>query len=316
MRALVFDGSLALPTDHPDPSPDPGEALIRVRAAGICRTDLEITRGYFGYRGILGHEFVGTVERSPDPAWVGRRVVAEINCACGACAACRRGLGRHCPHRTVLGILDRDGAFADLVRVPLANLHAVPDGMPDVVAPFVEPTAAAFEILEQVPIRPADRVLVLGDGKLGALVAQVLRLTGCHLVVAGRHENKLAILRSLGIDARQAGEVQDRTWDVVVEATGSVEGFQAAMTHVRPRGTLVFKSPTAARATLDLSPLVVNEVTVVGSRCGPFPPAIRALAEGRVRVEPLISAVFDLSDGVAALRRAAEPGALKVLLRM
>jgi threonine dehydrogenase-like Zn-dependent dehydrogenase len=315
MRALVFDGALALRSDYPDPTPGLGEALIRVRMAGICRTDLEITRGYFGFRGVLGHEFVGMVERAPDAACVGRRVVGEINCACGTCAACRRGLGRHCPHRTVLGILERDGAFADAVRLPLGNLHEVPDSLSDAMATFVEPTAAAFEILEQVAVRPGDRVLVLGDGKLGALVAQVLRLTGCHLVVAGRREDKLATFRTLGIEARMLPGLSERDWDVVVEATGSPEGFGAAVERVRPRGTLVLKTTTAARAALDLAPLVVNEVTVVGSRCGPFRPAIRALAEGRVRVEPLISAVFDLSDGVAAVRRAGEPGVLKVLLR-
>jgi threonine dehydrogenase-like Zn-dependent dehydrogenase len=317
-----FDGERLALCDVPCPEPAPGEALVRVRLAGVCHTDLELTRGYMGFQGTLGHEFVGEVAAlapspdAPSPVSVGQRVVGEINAACGACAACRAGLERHCPTRTVLGILGRDGAFAEYLMLPLANLHPVPDGVPDEAAVFVEPLAAALEILEQVPIRPTHRVLLLGDGKLGQLVARVLASAGCDLVVVGHHAEKRALLAAAGIPT--LAEAPAERFDVVVDCTGRAAGFAEAMRLVRPRGTLVLKSTVAVRPgepSLNLAPLVVDEITVVGSRCGPFAPALHALAEGRVNVAPLVSAAYPLADGVAAFAHASRPDTLKVLVR-
>jgi threonine dehydrogenase-like Zn-dependent dehydrogenase len=322
VRALRFDGERLSLADVPSPTPSPGEALVRVRAAGICHTDLELTRGYMGFQGTLGHEFVGEVVAvapapgESSPVAVGQRVVGEINAACGHCAACGAGLGRHCPTRTVLGILGRDGALAERLTLPLANLHAVPDAVTDEQAVFVEPLAAALEILEQVALRPTDRVLVLGDGKLGQLVGRVLAAAGGDVTVVGHHADKLALLAAAGV--RTATEPPAERADVVVDCTGRAAGFAEAMRLVRPRGTLVLKSTVATQPgepPLNLAPLVIDEVTVVGSRCGPFAPAVRALAAGRVDVAPLVSAAYPLSEGVAAFARAAEPGTLKVLVR-
>lgn len=321
MRALVYDGeTLRLREDYPQPVPPPGEALVRVRLAGICNTDLEIVRGYMGFRGVLGHEFVGTVVECADEAegrsLLGRRVVGEINAYCGECPTCRAGNPTHCPNRTTLGIWGRDGAFAEYLTLPIRNLHPVPDGLPDEAAVFTEPLAAALEILEQVHIRPTDRVIVLGDGKLGLLVAQVIALLGCDLTVVGRHPEKLAILARRGIPTALADETDGLAADVVVECTGRPEGFATAKRLLRPRGTLVLKSTYHGRVEADLTSLVVDEISLVGSRCGPFPPALRLLQQGLVDVRPLISATYPLSQGEEAFARAAEPGTLKVLLRV
>ncbi|HID86331.1 MAG TPA: alcohol dehydrogenase, partial [Anaerolineae bacterium] len=291
-------------------------ALVRVSLAGICNTDLEITRGYMGFRGVLGHEFVGVIEVCEEPALVGQRVVGEINAACGECPICRMGLPTHCPNRTVLGILGRDGAFAEALTLPIGNLHPVPDSITDEEAVFVEPLAAALEILEQVHVHPTDRVVVLGDGKLGLLVAQVLALTGCDLTAVGHHPEKLAILERRGVDARLSDEALDIKADIAVECTGHPSGFAAARAMVRPRGVIVVKSTFHGTLEMDLSGLVVDEVTVVGSRCGPFPPALRLLERKLVDVRSLISAVYPLDEGVDAFQRAEERGTLKVLLRM
>jgi alcohol dehydrogenase len=316
MRALDFDGTLKYRPNASDPTPPPGEALIRTRLAGICNTDLEIVKGYLGFKGVLGHEFVGEVARADDaPDLVGQRVVGEINAYCGACPTCRRGDHTHCPSRTSLGISRRDGTMADYFTLPIGLLYPVSSAIPDEWAVFTEPLAAACQITEQVPIRPTDRVVVLGDGKLGLLVAQVLQLTGCNLLVVGRHNEKLAILERRGIRVRMAEEEIRPEADVVVEATGSPTGFATARTLVRPRGTLVLKSTFHADVCLDLSAQVVDEVTIVGSRCGPFPPALRLLEQGLVDVEPLIHQVFPLDEGLAAFERAAAPGVLKVLLK-
>jgi threonine dehydrogenase-like Zn-dependent dehydrogenase len=316
MRALICDGQLRLVWDYPRPEPPPGEALVRVELAGICNTDLEIVRGYMGFEGVLGHEFVGVVEECADESLVGQRVVGGINCYCGECPTCRAGAPTHCPSRTTLGIWGRDGAFADYLSLPMANLHAVPEAVSDEVAVFVEPLAAALEILEQVQVKPTDRVVVLGDGKLGLLVAQVLELTGCDLVVGGHHEEKLAILQRRGIDARLADELSTEKADVVVDCTGHPSGFAAACGWVKPRGTLVLKSTFHGDVEVDLSMLVVDEITLVGSRCGPFAPALRLLELGLVDVESLISATYPLDEGLAAFERAQEEGTLKVLLEM
>lgn len=315
MRALVFDEKLVLRTDMPRPSPPVGEALIRTRLAGICNTDLEIVRGYMGFRGVLGHEFVGQViEAEGAPQLVGQRVVGEINAYCGECSTCRRGDTSHCPRRTTLGIFGRDGVMADYFCLPTHLLHVVPEAVPDRWAVFSEPLAAALEITEQVHVRPTHQVIVLGDGKLGLLIAQVLQLTGCQLLVVGRHAAKLAILERRGIATRLIGDGLEAKADIVVEATGSPQGFATARRLVRPRGRLVLKSTFHGQAELDLSRLVVDEITLIGSRCGPFPAALRLLEQRLVDVEPLVHEVWPLDRGVAAFERAAAPGVLKVLL--
>lgn len=315
MRALYFDKKLRFCPDMRDPVPPPGEALIRTRLAGVCNTDLEIVRGYLGFTGVLGHEFVGEVVLADGaPQLVGQRVVGEINAYCGECPTCRRGDPTHCPHRTSLGISGRDGAMADYLTLPTHLLYPLPESLPDEWAVFIEPLAAAVEITDKIHLRPTDRVVVLGDGKLGLLIAQVLQLTGCDLLAIGRHQSKLAILERRGIRT-QIGD--DRTVagaDVVVEATGSAEGFATARALVRPRGTLVMKSTFHGDVSLDLSRVVVDEVVVAGSRCGPFLPALRLLEQRLVDVEPLIHSTFPLSDGLAAFEQAAAPGVLKVLL--
>lgn len=313
MRALLWDGTVARVVDRPQPALQPGMALVRVRLAGICNTDLELTKGYMSFRGVLGHEFVGTVEDGP-PEWRHQRVVGEINFGCGVCPLCVRGLQRHCPTRRVMGILNADGAFAEFVAVPLANLHVVADTIPDDVAVFTEPLAAACEILEQVHVRPGTDSVVLGDGKLGLLVAQVLHQAGARVLAVGKHEEKLGVLRRRGIATVTVQNWSGATGDLVVEASGSPAGFATALKATRPRGTLVLKSTCAAAAQLNLAPLVINEITVVGSRCGSFTPALRALTTGSIDVRSLISERLPLSEGVQALQRAASPGMLKVLL--
>ena len=315
MRALYFDKKLHYRPDMPDPIPPPGEALIRTRLAGVCNTDLEIVRGYLGFTGVLGHEFVGEVVRADDaPHLVGQRVVGEINAYCGECPTCRRGDPTHCPHRTSLGISGRDGAMADYLTLPTHLLYPLPESLPDEWAVFTEPLAAAMEITDKIHCRPTDRVVVLGDGKLGLLIAQVLQLTGCDLLAIGRHQSKLAILERRGIRTQIGDDKTEVGADMVVEATGSAGGFATARALVRPRGTLVMKSTFHGDVSLDLSRVVVDEVVVVGSRCGPFLPALRLLEQRLVDVEPLIHSTFPLSDGLAAFEQAAAPGVLKVLL--
>lgn len=322
MRAVrLTDGGLHF--GHvPRPTAQPGEALIRVTLAGICSTDLELLRGYKGgFRGVLGHEFVGVVEDAPGrPTWVGRRVVGEINIGCGRCALCDAGLGKHCRARTSIGIIDRDGVFADYLLLPVANLHQVPDAVPDEAAVFTEPLAAALQILEQVHLEPTTKVYQLGTGRLGQLIAQVLARTGCDLTVIGRSAATLALARSLSgahtvsIDSDAYRELVAAPAPIVVDVTGSVQGFHAALDLVRPGGTIVVKSTTASiPETFDLNRLVVDEITVLGSRCGPFDAALRLLAGGAVVVEPLISGHFPLEEADAAFQRAAQRGVLKVL---
>jgi alcohol dehydrogenase len=330
MRALVCDRGLLYKPDFPDPAPPPGEALVRVRLAGICNTDLELVRGYMAFRGVLGHEFVGDVVEADDAGLVGRRVVGDINAACYRCKTCLAGRHTHCPNRTTLGIAGRHGAFADYLTLPLQNLHPVPEAVPDERAVFVEPLAAACEILEQVNFRPTDRILILGDGKLGLLVAAVLRLTGADLTIVGRHPAKLSIAESWGIPVHLAergvqggrspwhGNPQEglKQADIVIECTGSPDGFAEARRLVRPRGTLVLKSTYHDDLSVDMSALVVDELALIGSRCGPFAPALRLLEHGLVDPTPLISGVFSLSEGQRAFKYAVEPGVLKVLLRL
>jgi alcohol dehydrogenase len=318
MRALVFDQSLSFDGRRAEPAVGDGDALLRVRQAGICATDLEITKGYMGFRGVLGHEFVADVVSADDPKLVGRRVVGEINCVCGKCDLCVGGLSTHCRDRTVLGILRHDGAFADLVRLPSANLHVVPDAVDDDAAVFVEPLAAAFQIIRQIGPGDGKRwATVLGDGRLGLLCGQVLRNAGYPVRLVGRHPAKLALCEKWGLQARPVADVRPRhDQDVVIDCTGSAAGLELAMAMVRPRGTIVLKSTVAAGAAVNLAPLVIDEVTVIGSRCGPFREAIGALAQRQVDVVSLIHRRMKIEQGVEAMALAARPGVLKVLLTM
>ncbi|PKN53793.1 MAG: alcohol dehydrogenase [Deltaproteobacteria bacterium HGW-Deltaproteobacteria-14] len=299
-------------TNLPDPAPS-GEALLRLSVGGVCATDIEIAKGYMGFRGVMGHEWVGVVEAAPDPAWVGRRVVGDINCPCGACATCAAGRPTHCPHRTVLGIEGRDGAFSERFTLPLGNLHAVPDAVSDAAAVFVEPLAAALEILEQVHVRPSDRVVVLGTGRLGQLCARVLALTGAEVTGVGRDPGRLKLLPP-GIARRRPDELAPGRADVVVDCTGAAEGLSLATTLVRPRGTVVLKTTVHDPAPQLPTPWVIDEIHLVGSRCGPFAPALRLLASGAVDPTPLITARYPLARADEALAAAALRDHVKVLI--
>ena len=312
MRALQLGETLCV-ADVPVPEPADDAALVRVSLAGICNTDLELVKGYMRFRGTLGHEFVGTIEDGP-AEWRGQRVVGEINFACESCRVCYEGLQRHCPSRRVMGILEADGCFAEYVSVPIANLHTVPDRVPDEVAVFIEPLAAAFEVLEQVHVEPGRDCVVLGDGKLGLLIAQVLHLAGARVLAVGKHREKLDILKQREIETALVDDWVPEPTSLVVEATGTPAGFERAVAATKPRGTLVLKSTVGHRPKVDLAGLVVNEITVVGSRCGPFPPALRALETGSVNVRPLISERIPLRDAEKAFEQARAPGSLKVLI--
>ena len=314
MLALVFDGKPVLRSDYPRPTPDEGEALVAVRMAGICSTDLEVTRGYMGFRGVMGHEFVGEVVAAPG-RWTGKRVVAEINCICGRCDMCTTGLSNHCRNRTVLGIDGHDGVFAEYVCLPVRNLHEVPEGVGDAEATFAEPLAAAMQVARQVKLDSATRVVVLGAGRLGQLVARVVRNVGAELLLVGAWAGKLEAAEKQGIQTASLEAFRPAAAaDVVVDATGSPAGLALAMQTVRPRGTIVLKTTVAAAAGVNLAPLVVNEVTLVGSRCGPFPAALRALADGDVDVSALISRRFPLSRAPEALQAARGDDVIKILL--
>jgi threonine dehydrogenase-like Zn-dependent dehydrogenase len=293
------------------------ETLVRVLLSGICNTDLEIARGYAGFNGTIGHEFVGLVEESSDRALVGRRVVGEINAGCGKCDQCRAGDSRHCPNRTVLGIHGRDGAHAEFLQLPAINLLPVPENVPDEHAVFTEPLAAACGVLERVKISTSDRVAVIGDGKLGLLCAQVLALSGAPTLLIGKHSSKLRIAERRGIEIatpKQAAK-RKRQFDVVVEASGAASGFGLALDLLRPKGQLVLKSTFHAKTELDAARIVVDEISIVGSRCGRFSPALDLLKKSAIDVDSLISEEYPLSNGVHAMRRAATRGVMKVLLR-
>ena len=322
MQALYWDGhELRFESAYPSPrskiapqSDAPQTALVKVHLAGVCSTDLQILKGYMGFTGVPGHEFVGTVAEGPQ-SWLGKRVVGEINFGCGVCDNCRRGLARHCGNRRVMGIVSADGAFAEYVAVPVANLHLVSETISDEEAVFTEPLAAAFEILTQIQINPGDDILVVGDGKLGNLCAQVLRLTGAKVTALGKHADKLAAIKKAGVRTVQLNDWQPRLFDIVVEASGSPSGLELALSAVRPRGTLILKSTIAGKHEVSLAPIVIHEINVIGSRCGPFPDALDALAAKRVAVAPLIEAIYSLDNGVDGVERAARSGAKKILLR-
>jgi threonine dehydrogenase-like Zn-dependent dehydrogenase len=290
------------------------EALIKIRKAGICSTDLELVRGYYPYTGILGHEFVGEVVEAQDTSWIGQRVVGEINAVCNQCEQCLNGRPTHCENRTVLGIVNRDGTFAEYTQLPIANLHRVPDSVPDEMAVFTEPLAAALEIQEQVQIKPTDRVLLIGAGRLGQLIAQTLALTGCDLHVVARHTHQQNLLEARGIRVIAEEEIKPWRWDIVVEATGSPSGFSLARQAIRPRGTLVLKSTYKGEIDVNFSSIVVDEINIIGSRCGPFEPALRLMEARQVDPTVLIANEFKLDDALKAFERAAETGVLKVLI--
>jgi len=313
MRAVtVADGKVSLVRDFAKPVPGEGEVLLRVQRAGICDTDLQIVRGYMGFRGVLGHEFVGIAQSG---SYAGRRVAAEINVSCARCDMCQGGLSNHCPNRTVLGILGHDGAFADFLCVPERNLHVVPNEIGVDEAVFIEPLAAAFQIPRQIPLDKRTKALVLGDGKLGNLVAQVLKNHGCQVLLAGKYPEKLHIIERLGVGTELIGQLRRvRNYGVVVDCTGSPSGLSTALEFVRPRGTIVLKTTVALPDQINLAPVVIDEITVVGSRCGPFQTAIEALRTKRVEVVSLIQDIYRLSDAPQAIEAAAAAGAMKILL--
>jgi len=317
MLALTLaNGQLALRHDYPRPQPRPGEALLRMRYAGICGTDLALMAGYKGgFEGVLGHEYVAEVVEAPgNEAWVGRRVVGEINTACGECDHCRRGLVTHCLRRRVLGIIDWDGAFAEYLLSPVDLLHPIPDDVPDEMAVFVEPLAAAYAALRDLPPDAGDRVIVLGDGRLGQLIARAFQAEGYRPLLVGRHAHKLALAAEIGI--RTATELPPgQEFDIAVDATGNPQAVAQLLGALRPRGALILKTTSASPSQLDLSPVVVNELRIIGSRCGPFPRAIQALAQGRIDPRPLITAIYPLERGLEAFEHARRRESLKVLLR-
>ena len=313
MHALTFDTDLQLQTDYPQPQPSRGHALIRVLKAGICNTDLELIRGYKGFSGVLGHEFVGIVENGPDE-WLTRRVAGEINLACGECAMCSAGIPSQCYQRTTLGIDRHDGAFADYLILPVENLHALPDNVSDDAGVFVEPLAAAVQVIRQRPIQPGERVVVLGDGKLGLLTAQVLKQTEANLTLVGRNDSKLSLAQDWGIQTAQQGTLPANSADVVVDCTGQATGIADALHIIRPRGDLILKSTYYGLPEVDLTRVVVDEIRVIGSRCGPFTDAIDLLSQGKIDIAPLIDARYPLDSGLEALRHAGKKGTLKVIL--
>jgi len=319
MRAVMFHGNNRCVTDQDKPRAGAGQALIRVSLAGICNTDVELAKGYMGFSGIPGHEFVGVVEDAPDaPEWIGRRVVADINWGCGSCRTCLSADSRHCPNRTTMGIAGWNGAFAQWLAAPVVNLHAVPDAVPDREAVFAEPLAAALEVSQQVHLTADMRCAVLGDGKLGILIACALRHACPGIVLIGKHARKLETAARQGVRTRLLEEqlALGERFDVVVEATGREDGLARAMAMVRPEGVIVAKTTVAGTAPLNLAKLVVDEISVVGSRCGNLSLALHYLAQRLVDVTPLIEAEFDLEDFEAAFTQASRPGARKILLRV
>ena len=318
MKALVFDKELNFVENYPKPIPQKNEALIKVTYAGICNTDVEITKGYMGFKGICGHEFLGVVVEvnADDKTLVGKRVTGEINLGCGNCPDCFNNMQRHCQNRQTLGIFKKDGTFAEYITLPLENVIEIPASISDEEAILVEPLAAALEILEQVHIKPADKIAVLGDGKLGLLISLVLSTTQADLVTIGKHENKLNILKEQGIKTKFLKDANEmKYYDIVVDATGSVDGFEKAVSLVKPRGIFVLKSTVAAEKPLNLAPIVIDEITIVGSRCGQFRPALRLLEKKILNLKPLLTKVFPFDKAKEGFEFAQEKGVLKVVLK-
>lgn len=318
MKAVVFDEGLKLVNDYEKPSPKKGEAMIKINMAGICNTDYEITKGYMGYKGVLGHEFVGIVEEinDDDKSLLGKRVVGEINCGCGNCEWCHQGLERHCPNRQTLGIWQKDGCFSEYLTMPLDTLLEVPENVSDEQAVFVEPLAAGLEILEQLHIQPIQKVIILGDGKLGIAISLALNASNIDALLVGKHQNKLDLAKAQGVKVKLISDLEiKKEWDFVVEATGSISGFEMALNLTKPRGTLVLKSTIAASKEFNLAPIVIDEIKVQGSRCGRFAPALRLLASGKVDFSPLISGVYPVDKAIEAFEKNKEKDTLKVLIK-
>ncbi|HRL10421.1 MAG TPA: alcohol dehydrogenase catalytic domain-containing protein [Aggregatilineales bacterium] len=313
MRALVYDGQLRLESHYPGPVPTGDQVLLKMRRAGICNTDLELVAGYMNFHGVLGHEFVAEVIDGP-AEWLGQRVVGEINVTDGTCDLCQRGMPTQCRNRSTVGIFQHQGAFADQLALTARNLHVVPDAVSDDQAVFVEPLAAAFQILEQVKFAPSDRVVLIGAGKLGMLCAQAIKLTGADLTVIVRREAQAAMLHQWGIKTALQVDLPAARAQVVVDCTGTPEGFAAALDLIEPRGTIVLKSTYRGAPQADLTRIAVEELTVIGSRCGPFDVALRHLKAGLIDVEPLIEARYPFGEALYAMQHAARRGAMKVLL--
>ncbi len=313
MRALLYNKVLRYEAEYPTPGVPEGYALVRVLKAGVCNTDLELVKGYMGFSGVLGHEFVGVAEGGE---FDGQRVAGEINLACGECPTCRAGMPTQCPNRKTLGIDRHDGAFADYLTLPVENLHPLPDSVSDDAATFVEPLAAALQTLHLTHVSPHDRVALIGTGKLGLLTAQVIALTGCDLTAISRHDRQIDLLRGWGIDTASLGEIEARSADIVVDCTGNEQGFAEALKLVRPRGVIHLKSTYHGLPKADLTRAVVDEVQIHTSRCGPFDAAIRLMAKGVVDVESLIDARYPLEESMEAMAKASERGVLKVLLEI
>lgn len=317
MKALqIENGKVKVVEDYPKPKAKSGWVLIKTSIVGICNTDLELIKGYMNFSGVPGHEFVGVVEESSDKELLGRRVVGEINFACGSCEYCRKGLQRHCPTRRVLGIQNADGAFAEYVTLPRENIHVLPDGVSDDQAVFVEPLAASLEILMQTHIKPTSKVSVLGDGKLGLLTTQVLRLTGCDLILVGKHENKLRIVERMGVKTATLDNLPETKADLVVECTGNPSGYRLAKKMIRPSGIIIAKSTYHQNLELNWSEIVVDEITIIGSRCGPFAPAIRLLEQGLIDTGSLITARYPFFEVLRAFEHAKDPEAIKILVQI
>ena len=319
MKALIFNDKLELKTDYPQATLKENEALIKVTMAGICNTDYEITKGYMGYNGILGHEFVGEVIEinGIDKSLLNKRVVGEINLGCNNCTWCAQNLARHCPNRSTLGIFNKDGCFCEYLTMPLQNLLEVPQNVSDEEAVFVEPLAAACEIIEQKHIRPDEKVVILGDGKLGLLIALPLNALGLDALLVGKHQNKLDIAKAQKVKTALLNDIKiEPVYDVVVEATGSISGFETSVALTKPRGTLVLKSTIATGKELNLAPIVINEITVLGSRCGQFAPALRLLEQEKINVKPLISKIYNFDDAIEAFEANKQKDTIKVLMRI
>ncbi|MBR5304609.1 MAG: alcohol dehydrogenase catalytic domain-containing protein [Candidatus Gastranaerophilales bacterium] len=321
MKALVFDNSLKLDKNYPNPTIKDNEVLIKTSMVGICNTDYEITLGYMGYKGVLGHEFVGVVEsvgKNVDKNLIGKRVVGEINCACNSCQTCYQNLQRHCPNRSTLGIWQKDGCFSEYFTLPAENVLTISENIDDITATFTEPLAAAYEIIEQIHFKPTDKVAILGDGKLGLCISLVFSAMNIDFVHIGKHEEKLAISAKNGAKTMLLNEISDsdkKTFDVVIEATGSTGGFETSASLVKPRGILVLKSTIASKEGLNLASIVVDEITIQGSRCGQFKPILRLLEDKKIDVTPLVSAIYKLDDFENAFKKNSEKGTLKVLVK-
>src|SRR5574344_2503615 len=318
MKAVVFDKELKLVNDYKKPVPKAGEALVKIKLAGVCNTDAEIIKGYMGYKGILGHEFVGIVEEvnDEDKSLLGKRVVGEISNACEECEMCHLGLQRHCANRETIGIWRKDGCMADYLTWTIKDLLVVPDNVSDEEAVLVEPLAAGLEILEQLHIQPIEKLLILGDGKLGLLTALALHASNVDVTLVGKHQNKLDIAKSQGIKTVLLSDLAVLpVWDIVVEATGTASGFEASMALCKPRGVLVLKSTVASGKEINLAPIVINEITVLGSRCGQFGPALRLLKSGNLDLKAMITDVYPVEKAVEAFERNKDKGSVKVLIK-